>query len=1199
MENPSPMTHEKNLLFASFAVQLGMLSPAQAIAVTAEWAADPSADLPHRLEADQIVSPEACQRLRQLVDAAEAEFGGDSGAALRASSADVHLCRRYYERLVLSEHRGAEGSTLDRTGGAPDDDAREEQVVHETPGRYTGESEYARGGMGRVLLVHDAHLGRDIAMKELLPQVSHSSDTVSITAASPVRLSVPLIARFLQEARITGQLEHPSIVPVYELGHRRDGQLYYTMKLVRGRTLALAIREAGGLDGRLALLTHFVDLCQAIAYAHSRGVLHRDIKPSNVMVGEFGETVVLDWGLAKARGQADVHEAGFAEAMQALNLGGEVTLNQTEYGQIVGTPAYMPPEQARGQLNHVDERSDVYSLGAVLYELLTGKPPHEGKNNLEVLLHVQEQRPAPVAGIEPAAPPELVAICETALQRDPARRYQSAKELAEEVARFLSGAVVRAYNYSLRQQLHRFYTQHRTAVWTGLVALAVLAAGLTYYNIQLYQSREAERAQRIAAERSNAQLEEEVYVSTAIAAQRYVNERNVERALEYLERCPAEKRGWEWGHLRRACLPYLSEAPHDLLKVGTANPLRCRFSDDGRLVLSKWNSGGVVDLYDRTTGQYAYYSPVDVFLGFPYTTDFGPEPGHFTAGVDYTTVAYYDWVNGRTVRTFKIDTGWLWTFKVSRDGTVAAGGAYDETTGARELVVWDFQTGAEIRRVPLLPRQHPGYPGVPEAYKTYHILATFPFGVIGGFVEGSSKVVFSDDDICILNIETGELVRKMPAKGGAFDLDERRGWVAYVRGDNSVGQWDLLRDTALPNLEGSGKVLEVVYGGTDVCYLGTREDRNQWSLWNAETGALLDRHQSDTQSLWGLDIADTEPVAVTLAANSHLRFWQVGPSRVTEVVDLKGADGEPVPHNVYSPYSWPYRSFAIHPDRTLLALLTADNAVCLWRVPEMTLLRQWTPHETKVVELGFSKDGSLFTTTAWDGWAKVWDVATGEEIRAFAPETEEACYTAAITPDNATIALGYGERSTVDRALSPALFYDLRTGELQKRVDLAGHRVNKLAYSPDGTLLFEGVWGLNGSGDHSFEIYRTADFSAPATHVDGMGWGDQIDFDTQGAHALLHGGSLNPVYFDLASLQVVYEVPKTQAMTVSFHPDGDRYVTAVHYLHQANIHRASDGRIVASLDGALGPAFFSADGTDLYSLTKDGRMRIFHAETWK
>lgn len=302
------------------------------------------------------------------------------------------------------------------------------EAVNEAANRYAMIGEYARGGMGRILLVHDCHLGRDVALKELLPGL----DDESTPAAE--RHAHELSARFLREARITGQLEHPSITPVHELGRRTDGTLYYTMKLIRGKTLDKAIEEARSLEERLALLPHFIDLCNAVAYAHARGVIHRDIKPDNVMIGDFAETMLIDWGLAKVKERPGTRTADpLAETVLHLRTDQENDSARTRYGRAMGTPAYMPPEQAMGDLDVIDERSDVYSLGAVLYQLLTAQRPYTGNSAHEVLRKVVAQPPRPVQEVQKGINRELAEICRQAMARNPDCRIASARALARRV----------------------------------------------------------------------------------------------------------------------------------------------------------------------------------------------------------------------------------------------------------------------------------------------------------------------------------------------------------------------------------------------------------------------------------------------------------------------------------------------------------------------------------------------------------------------------------------------------------------------------------------------------------------------------------------------------------------------------------------------------------------------------------------------
>ena len=309
--------------------------------------------------------------------------------------------------------------------------------------------------MGRVVEAFDTQLGRTVALKEVLPK------------------GEGVARRFIREVEITARLEHASIVPLYDSGTSADGRPFYVMRRVSGRPLDEQIGRMRGLGERLTLLPAMLAAIDAVAYAHKRGIIHRDIKPANILVGELGETVVIDWGLAKVIGEDDDDVDDASSALPADSL-------QTQIGSVFGTPGFMAPEQARGE--PLGARSDVYALGATLYHLLSGSPPHAGDSATAVLGRTLKHDVIPLAKSTPGAPPELVAIVDKALAFEADARYPNAGALGEDVRRFLAGQLVAAHRYTPRQRVARFAKRHRAALAIAALATTALAA-LAWFSV--------------------------------------------------------------------------------------------------------------------------------------------------------------------------------------------------------------------------------------------------------------------------------------------------------------------------------------------------------------------------------------------------------------------------------------------------------------------------------------------------------------------------------------------------------------------------------------------------------------------------------------------------------------------------------------------------------------------------------------------
>ncbi len=382
------------------------------------------------------------------------------------------------------------GKSLDKSGAATIND-----VISRSPSetKYIYDTELGRGGMGAVYATIDQDIRRKVAMKVMLPGVSSSTGHIK---------------RFLEEAQVTGQLEHPNIVPIHDIGIDEESKIYFTMKLVKGETLEDIINRIGKGDAGskqkyspVTLLQVFMKICDGVSYAHSKGVLHRDLKPENIMVGDFGEAMIMDWGLAKVLGRDDQPAGGPAAPETA-----ESDPYRTAAGQIVGTPSYMSPEQACGDIAELDERSDIFSLGGILYKILTYQAPYRGKSAREALQKAQKRilQSPEIRAPQNMIPPELSAVCMKAMAREKDDRYQTAADLKNDLLLYLDGKSVSAKRDNILVRTKKWVLRNKIAsagIAAAIICLILGAAFTAAYE----QQRRRETIAALLADAAGAQ----------------------------------------------------------------------------------------------------------------------------------------------------------------------------------------------------------------------------------------------------------------------------------------------------------------------------------------------------------------------------------------------------------------------------------------------------------------------------------------------------------------------------------------------------------------------------------------------------------------------------------------------------------------------------------------------------------------------
>jgi serine/threonine-protein kinase len=489
-------------------------------------------DLEYRLKAGEAVRLETyLQRLPELADNAEAVVAlllreYELRRPRESGLSREEYLRRFPQYAAELERRWPpEGSQRDTVRLLPAEPATPPAgppgaaapTAPPGPGpRYRPVRFHARGGLGEVFVARDDELNREVALKRIQPRYRDHAESRR---------------RFLVEAEVTARLEHPGVVPVHGLVHDASGQPCYAMRFVAGETLQDAIARfhspqtpglpAGGFDSLpfRQLLGRFVAVCNTVAYAHSRGVLHRDLKPTNILLGKYGETLVVDWGLAGScpRGAGEAANGEEFLTPQAQGAG------ETRAGTVIGTPAYMSPEQAAGHWDAVGPASDVFSLGATLYQLFTGAPLYGGTTLDEALDRARRRRFVPPRQLKKQVPRPLEAVCLRALAKRPGDRYPSAAELAADVERWLAGEPAHAYPEPLAARLGRLVKRHRTLAAAVAAAVLVALGSLAVAAVFLEKARAAEKAAREYADAERLRAQAHFHKATE-AVNKYLSE---------------------------------------------------------------------------------------------------------------------------------------------------------------------------------------------------------------------------------------------------------------------------------------------------------------------------------------------------------------------------------------------------------------------------------------------------------------------------------------------------------------------------------------------------------------------------------------------------------------------------------------------------------------------------------------------------
>jgi WD40 repeat protein len=974
--------------------------------------------------------------------------------------------------------------------------------------------ELGRGGMGVVYKARQTHLNRVVAVKVVLAGGHASADE---------------LARFRAEAEAVARMQHPNIVQIFETG-QQDGLPYFTLEYVDGGSLA---HKLDGTPLPPAEAAELVEtLARAVHYAHTNGVVHRDLKPANVLLAQDGTPKITDFGLAKKV------------------EGGGVTRS----GAIMGTPSYMAPEQAGGQTKQIGPATDLYALGAILYECLTGRPPFKAATDLDTILQVISDDPVPPTQLQSKTPRDLETICLKCLRKEPEKRYATAHGLADDLQRFLNNEPITARPVGRVERGLKWV--RRQPALAAMIAATVVITAISFVVVLLLladaiRSRddtvaalgerekalgERDKALTQAGERER-EKDHQLANSNVLLAQAAWDSNNVVVARERLAEVPPQWRGWEWYYLKRQY-----EGGPFTLKGHSGGVTSVAFSADG-LRLATASRDQTARVWNAQSGEML--QEFKGHRGVVTGVAFSPDGLRLATASHDQTARVWNARSGEMLQEFKGHAGEVTSVAFSPGGLRLATGSRDQT--AR---VWDARSGEKLV----------------ECEGHLDSVTSVAFSPDGLRLATASQ----DQPASVWDARTGEKLieckgRTSPGTSVAFSPDGLR--LATGSWDQTARVWDARTGEKLVECKGHAHFVWSVAFSHDGLRLATASMDQTARVWDARTGEKLLECKGHASSVLGVAFSPDDLRLATASMDQTARVWDARMG--DKVLECQGHKGR-------------VTSVAFSSDGLRLATGSEDRTARVWDARTGEKLVECQGHTGQVTSVAFSPDGLRLATGSIDQTARAWDARTGERLLACQGHTGEVT-SVAFSADGLRLATGSGDQT--------ARVWDARTGK--KLLECKGHTnwVHSVAFSSDGLRLATGsydktarVWDAR-TGEKLLECKgHTNVVYSVAFSPDGLRLATGSSDNT--ARIWDARAGTKPVECRGHSLDVT---------SVAFSPDGLRLATGGGD-ETARVWDAQSGQPLLECKGhrgAVRSVAFNADGLCLATASDDGTVRVW------